>query len=918
MSLGVLNNLSAVYAENNLNNTNNSLNTVLQQLSSGSKINSGADDAAGLSLVDGLQANQMALNQSETNATEGAGLLQVADGALSQVTSLLNRAVTLATEASNGTLNSSQDTAANQEYQSILSEISNIGSTTTYNQEQVFNSDTNIYTGDSSTTGASIDSLNIRSLSSSNMGDTAGVMSYSNGSNNVFIDLSSGGVNAAETDSLGTASQTTTVAVNYMSTGANGSAVQSTANIVVGAGTTYANSVNGLMSAINNSGLGLTATFGTAASAGSASTNAATAANDSGGDATDTGIVISGVGVGSGSNTAGAIGTLSVGGSADTLGGSLSITDSAGATHALALGTANSTDTLANLASTINSAGYGITAAVNTSTVNGAAAGTVLTFTSAASGTAVTGTSLTDASTASTTITQPVFAGQTAALHAAGTVMATISTNAANQILGGGTLTLDQAFTGAATLAFTASMGDGTTTAGSAINLGVAGQTDTLANLANFINNNQTAGSNLQAVVSNNGTTLSVLAVNAYTPSGALNDAMSASLTVADTANATALTGTPSTTGAFKATIGTLTASTSADVFNGGSLTIGSNAAITLGVSAGTSKTDTLADLAATINANSYGVTATMNTANTVMTVTSANASDTFTFAGTSSTATQNKIQSTTAVANQNQIGTITQAGTAAGSLVAGDKILLNNGANVYTVNATDGITMANVAAGINKMGWGVTATDAGNATANTDTITFASTSAASLGTNVQFQESAAEAHVITTSSDNHSTVNSGYYKTGISGTVKDTSVSNASGSVGNGGTLNTGIVSNSNGSSGVATVSYSDAAGQSLSATDLSSQENAETALTDINKAITAVAAQDGYVGAQINTLDAVSSVLSTQSENVQSAQNAVQATDYASATSNMSKYEILSQTGIAALAQANSQQQDVLKLLQ
>jgi flagellin len=215
-------------------------------------------------------------------------------------------------------------------------------------------------------------------------------------------------------------------------------------------------------------------------------------------------------------------------------------------------------------------------------------------------------------------------------------------------------------------------------------------------------------------------------------------------------------------------------------------------------------------------------------------------------------------------------------------------------------------------------MGWGVTATDAGNATANTDTITFASTSAASLGTNVQFQESAAEAHVITTSSDNHSTVNSGYYKTGISGTVKDTSVSNASGSVGNGGTLNTGIVSNSNGSSGVATVSYSDAAGQSLSATDLSSQENAETALTDINKAITAVAAQDGYVGAQINTLDAVSSVLSTQSENVQSAQNAVQATDYASATSNMSKYEILSQTGIAALAQANSQQQDVLKLLQ
>jgi flagellin len=129
MSLGVLNNLSAMYAENNLNNTTNSLNTVLQQLSSGSRINSGADDAAGLSLVNGLQANSQALTQSQTNSQEGVGLLQVADGALSQVTSLLNRAVTLATEASNGTLNTSQDAAANQEYQSILSEINNIGST---------------------------------------------------------------------------------------------------------------------------------------------------------------------------------------------------------------------------------------------------------------------------------------------------------------------------------------------------------------------------------------------------------------------------------------------------------------------------------------------------------------------------------------------------------------------------------------------------------------------------------------------------------------------------------------------------------------------------------------------------------------------------------------------------------------------
>ena len=178
MSLGVLNTLSAMYAANNLSNSNNQLSKTLQQLSSGSKINSGADDAAGLSLVNGLQANATALAQSQTNAQEGVGLLQVADGALSQVTNLLNRAVTLATEVSNGTLNGSQQTAADQEYQSILAEINNIGSTTTYNQKQVFGNDVTIYTGDSSSTGASMDSLNISALASATVGDTGGAVTY--------------------------------------------------------------------------------------------------------------------------------------------------------------------------------------------------------------------------------------------------------------------------------------------------------------------------------------------------------------------------------------------------------------------------------------------------------------------------------------------------------------------------------------------------------------------------------------------------------------------------------------------------------------------------------------------------------------------------------------------------------------------
>ena len=268
MSLGVLNNLNAMYAENSLNNTSNSLNTVLQQLSSGSKINSGADDAAGLSLVDGLQANSQALAQSQTNASEGVGLLKVADGALSQVTNLFNRAVTLATEASNGTLNSSQDAAANSEYQSILSEINNIGTTTTYNNQTVFGATqpVSIYTGDSSTAGASVYALNIGSLSSSNVGDTGGVMAYSNGSDNVFLNLSTSTTNAKATDNL--SGSTSTMTVTYLVPGANGASTTATDNITVGQGTSYANHAQGLINAINNSGLGLSASFTTQANAG--------------------------------------------------------------------------------------------------------------------------------------------------------------------------------------------------------------------------------------------------------------------------------------------------------------------------------------------------------------------------------------------------------------------------------------------------------------------------------------------------------------------------------------------------------------------------------------------------------------------------------------------------------------------------
>src|SRR3954466_9710205 len=123
MSLSILNNPASLAAQNELGITSTHLQNTLFQLSSGSRINSGADDAAGLAIANGLQANITALTQSARNANDGVGSLQVADGALAQVTTLLNRAVTLATESATGTVGDSQRIALNAEYTAIQNEI---------------------------------------------------------------------------------------------------------------------------------------------------------------------------------------------------------------------------------------------------------------------------------------------------------------------------------------------------------------------------------------------------------------------------------------------------------------------------------------------------------------------------------------------------------------------------------------------------------------------------------------------------------------------------------------------------------------------------------------------------------------------------------------------------------------------------
>ncbi len=244
MGLSILNNIPSLEAQNQLAMTNTNLQNTLFQLSSGSKINSGADDPAGLSIADGLQANISALTQSAQNVTDGVGLLQTADGALSQVTTLLNRAVTLATEAANTGLTQDQQNALQNEFTSITAEINQIGSNTTYNNTPVFSgSQMSVFLSDGSGADAQDPniSVNMPTLSASSLG----LASYATGT----LDLTSN-PSAGNTVTIG--SQTYT----FVAAG------QANAAGDVALGNTVQNTLQNLQAAVNG-GAGAGNLYGT-------------------------------------------------------------------------------------------------------------------------------------------------------------------------------------------------------------------------------------------------------------------------------------------------------------------------------------------------------------------------------------------------------------------------------------------------------------------------------------------------------------------------------------------------------------------------------------------------------------------------------------------------------------------------------
>ena len=122
MAFSVVTNLAAVNAQANLQSTNLGLNKALTRLSSGLRINYSGDDAAGLAVANQYRSDVAILNQGIRNANDGLSVLQIKDGALNNISTLLDRLATLATQASS-TSNGADISKLSDEYTTLLTEI---------------------------------------------------------------------------------------------------------------------------------------------------------------------------------------------------------------------------------------------------------------------------------------------------------------------------------------------------------------------------------------------------------------------------------------------------------------------------------------------------------------------------------------------------------------------------------------------------------------------------------------------------------------------------------------------------------------------------------------------------------------------------------------------------------------------------
>ncbi len=177
----VQHNLTAMNANRQLGITTSAQAKSSEKLSSGYRINRAGDDAAGLTISEKMRSQIRGLNKASDNAADGVSLIQVAEGALNETHSILQRMNELATQAANDTNTSSDRTAIQQEIDQLTSEINRISSTTQFNTQNLIDgsfTDKSLQVG--SLAGQAI-TISINSMSAGTLGvDDLKVTSYDN------------------------------------------------------------------------------------------------------------------------------------------------------------------------------------------------------------------------------------------------------------------------------------------------------------------------------------------------------------------------------------------------------------------------------------------------------------------------------------------------------------------------------------------------------------------------------------------------------------------------------------------------------------------------------------------------------------------------------------------------------------------
>jgi flagellin len=137
MGLRINQNIAAQNAYRNLSVTDNQMSKSLEKLSSGFRINRAADDAAGLSISEGLRAQVGGLKVAVRNAQDAISVVQTAEGALNEVTSMLQRMRDLSVQANNASLDADAKQAAQTEFEQLGQEIDRIGGTTAFGKSKL-------------------------------------------------------------------------------------------------------------------------------------------------------------------------------------------------------------------------------------------------------------------------------------------------------------------------------------------------------------------------------------------------------------------------------------------------------------------------------------------------------------------------------------------------------------------------------------------------------------------------------------------------------------------------------------------------------------------------------------------------------------------------------------------------------------